>query len=63
MDPNNKYNEKSLTCKVSIKDTDIFKDILNIIKDITEDKRIPRPVRKEYKQKIMPLVKKDKSYK
>ncbi|EDS77320.1 hypothetical protein CBC_A0784 [Clostridium botulinum C str. Eklund] len=61
MDLNNKDGKKSLECKVSIKGTDVFKNIINIIKDITGDKRIPNLVRKEYKQKIMSLVEKDKS--
>lgn len=51
MDINN-----SLVCNVSLKDTDLFKDIIGILKDVTEDKRISEDVREEYKKRIITLV-------
>lgn len=45
-----------ITVKMKISDTDLFKDVLNVIKSFTEDERVPKEVRTEYEEKIISLT-------
>lgn len=47
---------KSLSIDVNIKDTDKFKELLGIIKDITIDERISIEIRNEIKEKILSVA-------
>lgn len=41
---------------VKLKDMDVFKKLVNIIKDITEDSRVPIEVKSEVKEKINKII-------
>jgi len=45
-----------LTVNVDIKDLDIYKELISIMKDMTEDERIPVNVREEYKDRTIGIV-------
>ncbi len=45
-----------MTVNVQISDTDMFKDMIRVFKDIIQDDRIHRPVRMEYKDKLEYIV-------
>lgn len=51
-----KQPKKVLNIEVDIKNTDLFQDLLRIIKDVVEDKRIHKPVRSEYLDKVEYLI-------
>ena len=48
--------ENGVKLSVSLKDTDLFHDIAEIIKQILNDKRIEQGVRDEYTVKIKELL-------
>lgn len=37
---------------ISVRDLDIFKDVMNCLDEVVQDERIPEGVRKEYNQKL-----------
>lgn len=47
---------KYLSIDVNIKDTDKFKEILEVIKDIIIDERIPIEIREEIKEKLLSIT-------
>lgn len=47
---------KGLSVNVSVKDTDVFNDIISILKDVIEDTRIPVEVKQEVKEKLQRIV-------
>lgn len=47
---------KYLSIDVNMKDTDKFKEILGVIKDIIMDERIPREIREEIKEKFLSIA-------
>lgn len=50
---NNINKSKGLTLNVSIKDFDIFKKVINVVKKFTEDERVPEGIRQGYKDAII----------
>lgn len=48
--------EKNITINVNLKDTDKFKEVLNIIKEFLADERVPREVKQEFKEKILSIT-------
>lgn len=44
---------KGLTLNVSIKDSDIFKEVINAVKEFTKDERVPEGIRQGYKDAII----------
>lgn len=48
-----------LNMSVSILDLDIAKEIIQIVKNVTEDERIDKKIREEYKNKMKEIVKEE----
>lgn len=49
--------KEDLTLTVSFTNTEIFINVVNIIKEVIEDERIDEDIRLEYGNKILNLVK------
>lgn len=49
---------KPMKISVELKDMGTFKEVLNIIKDITEDPRVPSEIKIEVKEKINNITQK-----
>lgn len=47
-----------LEVKVSIKDTDLFSSVIELVKDFTQDKRVSNDIRTEYYLKMCELYEK-----
>ena len=47
-----------LEVKVSIKDTDLFSSVIELVKDFTQDKRVSNDIRTEYYLKMYELYEK-----
>lgn len=47
-----------LEVEVSVKDTDLFSSVIELIKDFTQDKRVPDHIRVEYYLKMNELYEK-----
>jgi len=52
-----------LTVSLSLKDIDVFKEIINITKKFVEDERVPSEVKREFKEEILSITDKSKSLK
>jgi uncharacterized protein (UPF0147 family) len=50
-----------LNVSVSLKDTDVFKEIVNVTKKFVEDERVPVEVKREFKENILLITNKEKS--
>jgi len=50
----------NLTVDVNLKDTDAFKEIINITKKFVEDERVPSEVKREFKEEILSITDKGK---
>lgn len=48
-------SKSSLTMKVSITDTEIFNELLGVLKSIIEDERIDTNIRLELKKKLVTI--------
>ncbi len=46
---------KGLTLKISLTDTEIFKELLDVLKEATEDERIDAGIRLEMTNKILAI--------
>jgi hypothetical protein len=44
-----------LAVEISVKDIDLFHKVIDTLKEVVEDERIPENVRKEYKDKVLKL--------
>lgn len=47
-----------LEVEVSVKDTDLFSNVIELVKDFTYDKRVPDDIRTEYYLKMNELYEK-----
>jgi len=50
---------KSLSVKVSLKDTDIFKEFVKIVLDVLEDGRVPVDVKHKIRDRVKELTNKE----
>lgn len=55
---NESVKVKEMTISTSIKDTDMFKRYLDLMKDILVDERVDKEIRKEYYQKYLKEIEK-----
>ena len=46
----------AMQVSVNLRDTDVFNEILHIIKGITEDTRVPEEVKIEVKEKLNKII-------
>jgi uncharacterized protein (UPF0147 family) len=61
MDAGKSNISKKLAVNISLKDTDVFQKIISTFKEFTDDERIPGEVRKEFRNKIISVMDREKS--